>query len=391
MDLKDLIGRSVTAFIVLGLCALIISPNFLEQSLVLSFKQTVRDESGTKVAVTAGEIADFTQDRENGLQLYFPGAECRPEADDRTPATHRCVLSARFITSARVNEVMQAHGEMIDENRSGVRPHGVERLFGFLTEKDFKNLKIKLGLDLQGGMRAIFRADFDSYLARLQEVNTAELEALRAKLTEPGLSETEVNETQGTIRNLENQLDLTTQRKEQLLNEAKSIIDKRLAAQGLTEPEVRAQPQSLSISVDMPGVANSGEVLDKIQNTVTVEYRIVNAEATGRAHTPENLDVLRKIQLLYREGNPDPADLADLKTEITDSMGLRPDEGRLFLYWRRAQGNNQSPLLPRELRVLGPPVMDGGDLKYAEAVANSNSAWYLISFGLTEAGSRKFG
>lgn len=391
MDLKDLIGRSVTAFIVLGLCALIIAPNFLEQSLVLSFKQTTRNEAGTKIAVSADEIADFVQDRENGLQLYFPGADCVSEADDRTPATHRCVLSARFITSARVNELMQAHGQMIDENRSGVRAHGIERFFGFLTERDFKNLKIKLGLDLQGGMRAIFRADFDSYLERLKEVNTAELTALRAKLGEPGLAETERNETQGAIRNLENQLDLTAQRKEQLLNEAKSIIDKRLAAQGLTEPEVRAQPQSLSISVDMPGVANSGEVLDKIQNTVTVEYRIVNAEATGRANVRENLEVLRKIQLLYREGNPDPADIAELKAEIAEQMELRPEEGRLFLYWRRARGNNKSPLLPRELRVLGAPVMDGGDLKYAEAVANSNSAWYLISFGLTEAGSRKFG
>lgn len=392
MDIKDLIGRTITAGIVLGLCLLIIAPNFLEQSLVLTFKETTRNEEGQKVGIPAAVIKDFVKDRENGLQLYFPHSQCAPEGDEKTPATHRCRLEARFITSARVNELMQAHGQMLDENRSGVQPHGIEQLFGFLTEVDYKNLKIKLGLDLQGGMRAIFRADFESYLERLKEVNEAELKALKEKLARADSPADERAETELNIRNLENTLDLSPARKEQLLNEAKSIIDKRLAAQGLTEPEVRAQPQSFSISVDMPGVANSSEVMNRIQNTVTVEYRIVNDDATARAQNdPENLALLREIQLLYREGNPDQADVKDLMNQISKNAELTSEEGRLFLYWRRARGNSGSPMLPRELRVLGPPVMDGGDLKYAEAVASGQSAWYTISFGLTETGTRKFG
>lgn len=392
MDIKDLIGRTITAVIILGLCLLIIAPNFLNQSLVLTFKETARNETNEKVAIPAQVVQDFINDRENGLKLYFPHSDCVPEADDKTPASHRCRLEARFITSARVNELMQAHGQMLDENRSGVQPHGIERLFGFLTEVDFKNLKIKLGLDLQGGMRAIFRADFDTYLKRLQEVNAAELESLKAKVARPDTPADERAEAENGIRRLEETLNLGAARKEQLLNEAKTIIDKRLAAQGLTEPEVRAQPESFSISVDMPGVANSGEVMNRIQNTVTVEYRIVNDDATARAQNDAaNLALLREIQLLYREGNPDPVDVQELMDEIAANAQLNSDEGRLFLFWRRARGNSQSPMLPRELRVLGPPVMDGGDLKYAEAVASGQSAWYLISFGLTETGSRKFG
>ncbi|MEQ9364718.1 MAG: hypothetical protein RIF32_10760, partial [Leptospirales bacterium] len=392
MDIKDLIGRTITAVTVLGLCLLTIAPNFLDQSLVLTFKETVRTEDGRKVSIEPEVIRDFVKDRENGLKLYFPRAHCAPEADEKTPATHRCVLEARFITSARVNELMQAHGQMLDENRSGVRPHAIERLFGFLTEVDYKNLKIKLGLDLQGGMRAIFRADFDSYLERLKEVNAVELEALKEKVARADTPAEEKSQAVTDIRRLEETLNLGAARKEQLLNEAKAIIDKRLAAQGLTEPEVRAQPESFSISVDMPGVANSGEVMNRIQNTVTVEYRIVNDDATARAQNDaENLGLLREIQLLYREGNPESADVQDLMDQISRNANITAEEGRLFLFWRRARGNSGSPMLPRELRVLGPPVMDGGDLKYAEAVPSGNSAWYMISFGLTESGSRKFG
>ena len=392
MDIKDLIGRTITACVVLGLCVLIIAPNFLKQSLVLTFKETMRNEEGQKVAVTEAMVADFIRDRENGLRLYFPHAPCKAEADAKTPATHRCVLSARFITSARVNELMQAHGELLDENRSGVQPHGIERFFGFLTELDAKNLKIKLGLDLQGGMRAIFRADFESYLQRLKEVNEVELKELQERLARADTPPADRAEIENSILRLKDTLDLSPARKEQLLNEAKSIIDKRLAAQGLTEPEVRAQPESYSISVDMPGVANSGEVMNRIQNTVTVEYRIVNDEATARAQgTEENLNLLREIQLLYREGRTDQADVDELMQRISENSKLTPEEGRLFLFWRRARGNSGSPMLPRELRVLGPPVMDGGDLKYAEAVTDGQSAWYSIHFGLTESGTSKFG
>ncbi|MCR9143321.1 MAG: protein translocase subunit SecD [bacterium] len=391
MDIKDLIGRTITAVTVLGLCLLIISPNFLNQSLVLTFKETARNEAGEKYSIEPEVIRDFVNDRENGLKLYFPHSDCVPAADEKTPATHRCELEARFITSARVNELMQAHGQMLDENRSGVQPHGVERLFGFLTEVDYKNLKIKLGLDLQGGMRAIFRADFDSYLERLKEVNEVELAALKEKVARADTPAEELSQAQTDIRRLEETLNLGAARKEQLLNEAKAIIDKRLAAQGLTEPEVRAQPESFSISVDMPGVANSSEVMNRIQNTVTVEYRIVNDEATNRAQQDSNLGLLREIQLLYREGNPDKADVQELMDQISKNANITLDEGRLFLFWRRARGNSGSPMLPRELRVLGPPVMDGGDLKYAEAVPSGNSAWYMITFGLTETGSRKFG
>ncbi len=392
MDLNNLIGRSVLVGVVVLTCALLAAPNFLKQKLVLVFHETVRTEDGQRVQVSPERIADFIRDRENGLRLFFPDSPCKPEAAGDVPKEYRCVLNARFITTARVNELMQAFPGLIDEYDSGVAPHPIENFFSFLTEGDFKRLKIKLGLDLQGGMRAIFRADFDSYQARLREKYQGEVVRLNEQLGRADLPATERSDLEQRLDAVNDELNLTEFRKQQLLDEAKSIIDKRLAAQGLTEPEVRAQPESYSISVDMPGVANSGEVLARIQDVVTVEYRIVQDGPTQRVRDiPENIDDLRTIMQLYREGKVDEFEVNEIIARMEERANLKPEEGRIFLYWRRANNNPASPLLPRDLLVLGPPELDGGDMKSAAASVNPGSAWYMITFTLTDTGSKLFG
>ena len=66
-------------------------------------------------------------------------------------------------------------------------------------------------------------------------------------------------------------------------------------------------------------------------------------------------------------------------------------EGRLYLYWRRARNNINSKLLPREFRVLGPPLIDGDEMETAWSGINPNSPWYQIYFRLSEKGATKFG
>lgn len=385
----NLIYRTVVTFVVVGFSVIILLPNLLTQKLALVFNEDYWTEAGDKLPVDTERIADFIRDRENGVGLFFPGAECQPESTDRFDAAHRCVLSSRFITSARLNELVQENTEIIDETHTRILPHPIERFFSFLTQKDYKNLQIKLGLDLQGGMRATFRADFETYLARLREKYDPVLEELNGKLASGKLSQDEQGNIESRIASINDLLLLSETRKQQLLSEAKGIIDKRLAAQNLTEPEVRVQPASYSIGVDMPGVANSSEVLDRIKDTVTVEYRIVNDAATDKVNSMFQTE-LEQIRNVYRSDRIDHREARKILETVRTGANLRSDEGKIFLYWRRGRKEG-TKILPREFRVLGPAVLDGSDMTNAQENPNPDSGWYDISFVLSGPGADKFG
>ncbi|MBI3394232.1 MAG: protein translocase subunit SecD, partial [Spirochaetia bacterium] len=298
------------------------------------------------------------------------------------------ILGAKFVTSARVNEMAQAHPELIDELRTELLPHPIEKALGRFSKHGWKNLKVHLGLDLQGGMRAVFRADFDTYLSRLKE----RYEPVLAKLHETVQKSqgADKESAQNRIDNIKQLLLLNENRKEELLSQAKQVIDKRLAAQDLTEPEVRVQPESYTINVDMPGVANSSDVLNKIKDTVTVEYRLVNDEATARLNNVQFEEEMNRIQTLHRESHVDQFEVKEILDKVAKKAELKPSDGKVFLYWRRGRNAN-SPNMPREFRVLGPVILDGNDMTDARENVNPNSAWYMINFQLSGAGADKFG
>ncbi|MCB1307954.1 MAG: protein translocase subunit SecD, partial [Leptospiraceae bacterium] len=334
-------------------------------------------------------------DRENGLRLFFH-SPCMPEATEEVAAAYRCVLTERFITSARVNALVQAFPNLIDDRATGVQPHFIERMFGFLSQDEFKNLKIKLGLDLQGGMRAIFQADFDSYTRRLQEKYAAEIESLESQLRTV-TDEEERQRLSNRLEYIQAQIQPSDTLKRELLARSKMIIDKRLANQNLTEPEVRVQEESYTISVDMPGVANSTEVLQKIGDPVTVTYRLVRDQATERLNARGDVErqefnrtALQKLKDMYRKGGVDEFDVKEILESVAERNNLDPvEDGRLFLSWgRRTVG---APMLPDGFRVLGPPILSGDDMKEASANVDQRSGYYLISFALTDDKSEEFG
>ncbi len=386
--MSNLIKRTIITTLVVVISTLVFLPNILSQKLAVVFNE-YHWVDGEKKPTDIQEISDFMKDRENGLGLFFPGHKCKPEATSTIPATHRCVLESKFITSARVNEVVQENAGLIDETHTIILPHPLERFFSFLTEKDYKNLQVKLGLDLQGGMRATFRADFETYLAKLKEKYEPVLVDLKGRLKSGKLSAEDKQNVEARINNIEDLLRLSETRKQQLLSESKSIIDKRLASQNLTEPEVRVQPASYSIGVDMPGVANSSEVLGKIKDTVTVEYRIVNNEATDKVNSKFQVE-LTQIRDLYRKERIDIYEINKVMESVRKNANLSPDEGKIYLYWRRGRREGTENL-PREFRVLGPAVMDGSDMTNAQENPNPNSGWYDISFVLSGPGAEKFG
>ncbi len=388
---RKLVVQTIFVLLVIGVSLFLFAPNFLSQRLVVGFKQKIRTVEGEQRVVTAEEVEDFLADRENGLKLFFPDSPCIPEEGDNLPASHRCQLTERFITTARVNEIVQTFPNLIDERQTTVLPHPIELFVGRLIGAGEKNLKVKLGLDLQGGMRAIFQADFASFIERLQEKQTPLLESLKKQL-EKAQKEEEKNDLRNQITTIERDLTVDDARRLQLLKDSKDIIDKRLAAQNLTEPEVRIQEESYSIAVDMPGVANSSDVLARIKDTVTVEYRIVNDEATLEVNgTAENRADLENIKQFYRNKDADPLQIKEILENVTERSQLSAQKGRLFLYWRRARANYNSPLLPREYRVLGPPILDGSEMQSAWSGVGGTSAWHQISFRLTDTGAKNFG
>jgi len=390
LNMRNLLGRSAVVLIVIAISALFFAPNVTSQHLQVVFQEYYRLPDGTKKINDPAMIADFIRDRENGLKLFFPSATCVPEAQGRIPATHRCVLTSRFITSARINELSHANPGLIDEVKTSLLPDPIERFFKFMTKTGYKDLKIKLGLDLQGGMRATFKADYEKYLAKLKEKYEPVLVQLNEKLARADTPQADKDDAKIRIKNINTLLTLSEPRKQELLIAARTVIDKRLARQNLSEPEVHIQPESYSIGIDLPGVGNSSEVLQKIRETLTVEYRIVNDEATSKVNTPENLAELEKIQLMYREGRVDPVEVEEILKNVSKKAALGPADGKIFLYWRRGR-NEASTSLPREFRVLGPVVLDGSDMTNAQENINPNTAWYRIDFILSGAGAEKFG
>lgn len=384
--MNKLVWQGIVIGLVAGISGLILWPNLAERQVQFVFLDYYRDEAGKRVDVDASRVQKFLTDTEKGIPAFFPGARCEGDV----VREKKCVVTARFVTATSLNEVMQNNPDILDDRKTQILPHGVERFLGFLSRHDAKRLSLKLGLDLQGGMRAVFQADYATYTARMQEKLGPVLKELEAQLAKPNLPAEERANAESRARTIKADLELSDQSRQKLLRDALNIIEKRLSHQNLTEPELRIQEGSDSIAVDLPGVANSNQVLNIIKDTVTVEYRLVNDEATARFNTPEFQDILLKIQEIYRRERPDPYEVKALVAEAAKRGGLKPEEGRLFLHWRKNQAGTGISL-PREYRVLGPVILDGSDMTNAQENLAPDSAWYRIDFVLSASGAEKFG
>lgn len=383
--MNKLIWKTVVVGLSVGLSALLLWPNYGEREVRITFLEYTRNAEGERVPVPVEKIRMFLADNEKGLLASFPGAICEGQPE----VQRMCIVRARYVTATQINEMVQRNAGVLDDRRTIVLPHPVEHFFGFLSKEGVKRLSLKLGLDLQGGMRAVFQADYDTYLANLKEKFDPVMRDLEQKLASGALPEDERRAAENRLDEMRRLLDLSDARKTELLQEALRIIEKRLMNQNLTEPELRMQPGSYSIAVDLPGVANSTQVLDIIKDTVTVEYRIVNEEATARFQTPEFQETLLRIQEIYRNEHPDFVEVKRLIDEASRRAGLKPEEGRLFLYWRKNQAGT-GMFLPREFRVLGPVVMDGSDMTDARESLTGDSPWYRINFVMSDEGANKF-
>ncbi|PJZ76718.1 protein translocase subunit SecD [Leptospira neocaledonica] len=371
-------------------------PNFAERELELA----VRKEFKQLPEETRKEL--LTGFAERWKADYNPKGDWQIEPDPNIfPDQDYYLVKGRFITSAKINQLSQENQELILEPKNKLRPTWVEEyIFGG------RPLAIRLGLDLQGGMRVVLKGDFDDYTSKLKDSYTKEIEELTRKKDDHSLSEKERKEAQDKLKEIESYFELTPSRKLAELEKAKLIIDNRLTNQNLTEPQVRIQKDQDSIEVSLPGVSNSSQILDIIRNTETVEYRLrepsdSNGNSRGIYHDAIELEEMK----LMNDGRREETEIVRFQNIVKQKLGKDeqdrfleamekkyniPEKYKLYVKWSRAN-NPKASLLPREFVVLERAIsLDGKDMRNARESYDQNRLSYYVSFSLTSQGAEKF-
>jgi preprotein translocase subunit SecD len=156
---------------------------------------------------------------------------------------------------------------------------------------DARKKRVKLGLDLQGGMRVVLEVNTAKLLEKIANnpddvfkkvVDEAQKEAavtdesvvdiIGRKFQERNIR---LSRYYGTIRQDDGEiLDELAQSSEDAVNRAMEIIRNRVDQYGVSEPSISRQG-SRRIIVELPGVAKEEEAKQLLQGTALLEFRLV--------------------------------------------------------------------------------------------------------------------
>jgi len=175
-------------------------------------------------------------------------------------------------------------------------------------EKEVRKIKserLKLGLDLQGGMRVVLEVDLmqllekrarnvdDNFRAIMAEVRQEArlseepvVDIFRRKFEERGIR---LSRYYGDIRDNNDKIvrDLSDE-STKAVDRAMEIIRNRVDQYGVSEPAIQKQG-GRRIIVELPGVANEKEVRELLQGTALLEFKLVKDNAIT-AKVYENID-----------------------------------------------------------------------------------------------------
>lgn len=220
------------------------------------------------------------------------------------------------------------------------------RILPHWSEKALLAKKMNLGLDLQGGMNLVMRADFES-IEHKQEKKLTDAE----------------------------KMDITQQALELLRNR----IDKF----GVSEPSIRPRGTE-AIEIQLPGVKDPMSVKKAIGTTGRVEYRLVDDEYTRLA----GLWMKNNIQTL-KEGKI-PEDLEQqyaILGEAAKAIGLPARSELLFFYERDENTKKIMPAYPIALEKE--VALAGNDISKAW-VGHDEYGRLSVHFTTTPDGASKF-
>lgn len=236
--------------------------------------------------------------------------------------------------------------------------------------------RLKLGLDLQGGMRVVL------------EVNTAELLKKLANDPDPAFLKILDEATKEAAANDESVVDvlirklqasnirlsryfgnvddddakITSQLKDQAIDavsRAEQILRNRIDQYGVSEPTIQKQGQS-RIVVELPGIANEEEARQLIQSTALLEFKMVR--------DPQySFDLLNRINAALAGGKVEeekkPADTTKVDTTAvakkdevkTDSTTVaKTDSGKKADTSAKTANNDTAQKSPEQLAKENP-------------------------------------
>ncbi|MFI5237235.1 MAG: protein translocase subunit SecD [Ignavibacteriales bacterium] len=154
-----------------------------------------------------------------------------------------------------------------------------------------KEKRIKLGLDLQGGMRVVLEVNTSKLLEKLaknpddtfrlvlaeaqqesERTDESVVDIVARKFEERGIR---LSRYFGTIRDDDSQIiSSLNESAEDAVSRAQEIIRNRVDQYGVSEPSIQRQG-SRRIIVELPGVAREEEAKKLLQGTALLEFRIV--------------------------------------------------------------------------------------------------------------------
>ncbi len=242
----------------------------------------------------------------------------------------KVLVQGRNLTDADMNEMRMIQG--VDD--AEIKQHW--------AEKHLMAKKINLGLDLQGGMHLVMRADFET-----------------------------IEEKMGETLDEKDRYEITQQALELLRNR----IDKF----GVSEPSIRPRGNE-AIEIQLPGVRNPQAVKKTIGTTGRVEYHLVDEKLSQEA-----------IQWLAEnnEGTipEEPEEAAELRRKMAEGINL-PEDRALFYYYGRKGDSKQ--IIPENPIVLEKEVgLAGSDINKAW-VGQDEYGSLTVQFTLTAEGASKF-
>ncbi|HEX4955855.1 MAG TPA: protein translocase subunit SecD [Thermoanaerobaculia bacterium] len=262
--------------------------------------------------------------------------------------------------------------------------------FAFIPPED----KVKLGLDLRGGMHLVLRVQTDD---ALKAETDRDMEALRRFAAEEGIpglttrqSGTSTFELTGVASGKEDALAKIIEDRfgnerwtwsrdggrysfsmtdgnrvtirEQAISQALTTIRNRIDTFGVAEPVIQRQRGTDRILIQLPGVDDPERVRKLIKNTAFLELRLVDERASSSAGSREQLEA--------SYGGRIPEDVEILPQDQRDA------EGRL---------TGQSFWAVERTRLI-----TGRDLRTAVGTQD-DFGQPIVSFSLTPEGARQFG
>lgn len=198
--------------------------------------------------------------------------------------------------------------------------------------------RIKLGLDLQGGMYVIMEVDIAKLLhdlakkqdETLNQVLTAATEQTKTsdedfvdvvdqKLRDRGLS---LKAYYGEIRDEDASIKSTLKSEvENAIDRAIQVVRNRIDQYGVSEPVIQKKGSSRLV-VELPGVSNVAEVRKLLQGTALLEFKLVIDPQIA-------VKVMEKINTYMAGGNLDSLIKADSLSKITKVDTTKKDTTKL--------------------------------------------------------------